>query len=365
MRDPARPGPGGRDWRRTPGVRNGSRRTAADRRAAPGSRVGVSDRDGDAVRSDGRGGPSPHRCSPGGPMTLPAAPRPTQLGALLARCCAGAGHQPAPPGRAAVRLLRHAHGHPARDLPLGAGGADPERVLAGLARGRLDVPLEALARGRRAIRRCRSAVRRSARSRARAGSQVARPACSRPAASLTNRGQATASGYGHGREIPVDRADLRARVEKALAASSPPAGLLAEIDAALVPVADAIEAFVLGGGKRLRPAFAYWGYRGAGGRRRATRWSRAAGRAGVGPGQRADPRRPDGRARTPAAASRRCTGASPTCTGEPAGSGDPDGFGAGVGDPARRPVPGLVRRAAARQRARRRRRWPGPARSST
>jgi len=30
-------------------------------------------------------------------------------------------------------------------------------------------------------------------------------------------------------------------------------------------VADAIEAFVMGGGKRLRPAFAYWGYRGAGG----------------------------------------------------------------------------------------------------
>ena len=38
-----------------------------------------------------------------------------------------------------------------------------------------------------------------------------------------------------------------------------------EVDPALVPVADAVEAFVLGGGKRLRPAFAYWGYRGAGG----------------------------------------------------------------------------------------------------
>jgi geranylgeranyl diphosphate synthase type I len=37
------------------------------------------------------------------------------------------------------------------------------------------------------------------------------------------------------------------------------------VDPALTPVADAVEAFVLGGGKRLRPAFAYWGYRGAGG----------------------------------------------------------------------------------------------------
>jgi geranylgeranyl diphosphate synthase type I len=42
--------------------------------------------------------------------------------------------------------------------------------------------------------------------------------------------------------------------------------VLASIDPALQPVADAIEAFVIGGGKRLRPAFAYWGYRGAGGR---------------------------------------------------------------------------------------------------
>ncbi|WP_345538276.1 polyprenyl synthetase family protein [Phytohabitans rumicis] len=40
---------------------------------------------------------------------------------------------------------------------------------------------------------------------------------------------------------------------------------LATVDEALLPVADAVEDFVLGGGKRLRPAFAYWGYRGAGG----------------------------------------------------------------------------------------------------
>jgi geranylgeranyl diphosphate synthase type I len=65
---------------------------------------------------------------------------------------------------------------------------------------------------------------------------------------------------------PVDRADLRTRVEQALA------GFLAQqrarltgIEAALTPVADALEDFVLRGGKRLRPAFAYWGYRGAGG----------------------------------------------------------------------------------------------------
>ncbi len=40
---------------------------------------------------------------------------------------------------------------------------------------------------------------------------------------------------------------------------------LESIDPALVEVADVLDAFVLGGGKRLRPAFAYWGYRAAGG----------------------------------------------------------------------------------------------------
>jgi geranylgeranyl diphosphate synthase type I len=65
---------------------------------------------------------------------------------------------------------------------------------------------------------------------------------------------------------PVDNADLRARVEKALAVFlAQQRTLLTGIDAALEPVAAAIEAFVLGGGKRLRPAFAYWGFRGAGG----------------------------------------------------------------------------------------------------
>ena len=66
--------------------------------------------------------------------------------------------------------------------------------------------------------------------------------------------------------LPTDRADLRRRVEGALAAFlTRQRHRLADIDDALAPVADAVEAFVLGGGKRLRPAFAYWGYRGAGG----------------------------------------------------------------------------------------------------
>ena len=65
---------------------------------------------------------------------------------------------------------------------------------------------------------------------------------------------------------PVDRAGLRPRVDKALAAFlDRQRAVLAAIDPAAGPVADAVDAFVLGGGKRLRPAFAYWGYRGAGG----------------------------------------------------------------------------------------------------
>ena len=65
---------------------------------------------------------------------------------------------------------------------------------------------------------------------------------------------------------PVDRAGLRQRVDKALTEFLAGQRVrLAAVDDALAPVADAIEAFVLGGGKRLRPAFAYWGFRGAGG----------------------------------------------------------------------------------------------------
>src|SRR4051794_882405 len=65
---------------------------------------------------------------------------------------------------------------------------------------------------------------------------------------------------------PLEHSGLRPRVDKALAAFlATRRTRLLEIDAALADVADAIEAFVLHGGKRLRPAFAYWGYRGAGG----------------------------------------------------------------------------------------------------
>ena len=67
-------------------------------------------------------------------------------------------------------------------------------------------------------------------------------------------------------QSPVDRAGLRSRVDKALATFlAGQRALLAGIDPALAELSDALEAFVLGGGKRLRPAFAYWGYRGAGG----------------------------------------------------------------------------------------------------
>jgi geranylgeranyl diphosphate synthase type I len=65
---------------------------------------------------------------------------------------------------------------------------------------------------------------------------------------------------------PVERAGLRPRVDKALSAflAARRSQLLA-IDPALAELCDAAEAFVLRGGKRLRPAFAYWGFRGAGG----------------------------------------------------------------------------------------------------
>jgi geranylgeranyl diphosphate synthase, type I len=64
----------------------------------------------------------------------------------------------------------------------------------------------------------------------------------------------------------LDRAELRSRVRAALA------GFLAErervlwrVSRDLGPLADSIAEFVLSGGKRLRPAFCYWGWRGAGG----------------------------------------------------------------------------------------------------
>jgi geranylgeranyl diphosphate synthase, type I len=64
----------------------------------------------------------------------------------------------------------------------------------------------------------------------------------------------------------TDQAGLRSRVDKALATFlGGQRALLIGIDPALAELSDALEVFVLGGGKRLRPAFAYWGYRGAGG----------------------------------------------------------------------------------------------------
>lgn len=64
----------------------------------------------------------------------------------------------------------------------------------------------------------------------------------------------------------TDRASLRSRVEKVLADFlSQQRTHLSAVDSATAPIAETLEDFVLGGGKRLRPAFAYWGYRGAGG----------------------------------------------------------------------------------------------------
>ena len=65
---------------------------------------------------------------------------------------------------------------------------------------------------------------------------------------------------------PLDRDDLRQRVHKALAGFlALQANRLDGIGEQLGPVHDELSSYVLDGGKRLRPAFAYWGYRGAGG----------------------------------------------------------------------------------------------------
>ncbi|MET8541510.1 polyprenyl synthetase family protein [Kitasatospora sp. NPDC004799] len=65
---------------------------------------------------------------------------------------------------------------------------------------------------------------------------------------------------------PIDVEDVRARVNAALAAfMDGQSVLLDKISPQLVPAADALRDFLLDGGKRLRPAFCYWGWRGAGG----------------------------------------------------------------------------------------------------
>jgi geranylgeranyl diphosphate synthase, type I len=64
---------------------------------------------------------------------------------------------------------------------------------------------------------------------------------------------------------PLDAEDLRARVHKALEdLLAHQAGILDEVSPDLAPLMDAVSD-LLRGGKRLRPAFCYWGWRGAGG----------------------------------------------------------------------------------------------------
>ncbi|MEV4555917.1 polyprenyl synthetase family protein [Kitasatospora sp. NPDC049285] len=65
---------------------------------------------------------------------------------------------------------------------------------------------------------------------------------------------------------PVEAEDVRTRVNAALAAfMAERTALLSGISDQLGPVADALRDFLLDGGKRLRPAFCYWGWRAAGG----------------------------------------------------------------------------------------------------
>jgi geranylgeranyl diphosphate synthase type I len=65
---------------------------------------------------------------------------------------------------------------------------------------------------------------------------------------------------------PLDHADLRQRVSEALEnCLRRQRPRLAAISPDLAPLGDALTAFLLDGGKRMRPAFAYWGWRGAGG----------------------------------------------------------------------------------------------------
>lgn len=64
----------------------------------------------------------------------------------------------------------------------------------------------------------------------------------------------------------IEYANLGPRLENALATFlQQQRNRLTHIDTALSAVAEAAETFILGGGKRIRPAFAYWGFRGAGG----------------------------------------------------------------------------------------------------
>jgi geranylgeranyl diphosphate synthase type I len=67
-------------------------------------------------------------------------------------------------------------------------------------------------------------------------------------------------------DLAVDLADFRERVGKALSAFlSAQRSALDEVGEELGSLTDAAADLLLDGGKRMRPAFAYWGWRGAGG----------------------------------------------------------------------------------------------------
>jgi geranylgeranyl diphosphate synthase type I len=65
---------------------------------------------------------------------------------------------------------------------------------------------------------------------------------------------------------PLDRDGLRDRVNHALAVFMDHQGsVLTEVGTGMAPVTAALRDFMVDGGKRLRPGFCYWGWRGAGG----------------------------------------------------------------------------------------------------
>ena len=129
---------------------------------------------------------------------------------------------------------------------------------------------------------------------------------------------------------PLDTEDLRVRGSRRRSTTSWPARSPASTRSATTwrPLVDAV-ATCVSGGKRLRPAFCYWGWRGAGGAdERRDRVGRDVARAP--PGVRADPRRRHGRLRHPARACPPSTAGSPRCTAATAGSATPEPFGVGA-----------------------------------
>ena len=279
-------------------------------------------------------------------------PRPTRSTARAADQATAAGPwvEPAAARRRAVRCRRRTDADPARGVPVGAGGTrvpgdrwrrqlavvlDAPIGVAGRPAGRVTRAESRWTGGRAPVRptgaagwrsrstsRRRTGVGRRGRRRSeppgRCGRRCRRTG-GRAGAPLTGgsgrrRGRYRRSPGRDVRRLPSTRdppstapacgSGSTRRSPRSCPASAP--GWPASTDA-LAPVADAIEEFVLGGGKRLRPAFAYWGFRGAGGVDADQVVDRPGG-AGVGPGQRADPRRPDGPLGHPA----RRAGGAPT-----------------------------------------------------